>query len=126
MLRVDIHKSVAKFFQHRQLNGRIIDESTTLAGCREFASYDTVVEIVFDIVFCEERLHIVSAEVEMCLDDTLVGSLLYCLRVGTLSQQQSDGSKNDTLSCSRLSCDDGETGMQLDVESVDKCEVLDI
>ena len=54
MLRVDIHKSVAEFFQHRQLNRSVIDESTTLAGCRQLTSYDTVVEILFDIVFCEE------------------------------------------------------------------------
>jgi hypothetical protein len=62
----------------------------------------------------------------MCFDDAFVSSLLYGFGVGTLTEQQTYRSKDDTLSSSRLTRYDGETGMQVYVERVDKCEVLDI
>ena len=59
----------------------------------------------------------------MCLDDTFVGSLLDGLGVGTLSQQQSDGTEYDTLSRSCLTGYHRETRMQLYVKRVNQREV---
>ena len=45
------------------------------------------------------------------------------LRVGSLSLEQTDGTEHDTLSSSRLTCDDRETGEEVDVEFLDNREI---
>ena len=84
VLGVDIHKPFAKFFQHRQLHGGVVDERTTFARCHQFAADDTVFRIVLDVVILEEIVHPIARKVEMGFDNALVGSILDGLGVSTL------------------------------------------
>ena len=82
---MDVDQLLAQLFQHGQGHGRIVDEGTALAGSGQFATDDGVFGILLDIILSKERLHLVAREVEVGLDDALVGPLLQGLRVGTLS-----------------------------------------
>ena len=62
----------------------------------------------------------------MGLYHTTVGALFQGLQVGSLSQQQSDGTEHDALAGSRLTGDDRESWIQVDIQDVNQCEVLDI
>ena len=76
VLRMYIHKTFAQFFEHRQLHGGVVDKGSALACRCQFPTDDAVVGIIFDIVVIEERLHIVSREVEVGLNHASVGPLL--------------------------------------------------
>ena len=126
MLRVHIDKSLTKFLQHRELYRRIIDKSTTLTGCRQFATDDGFFSIILDIILREEVFHIVSRKVELCLDDAPLGPLFDGLRICTLTQQQSDGSEDDALAGTSLTRHHRETLVEVNIELIDKGKVLDI
>ena len=106
VLRVDVDEPFAKFLEHRQLHGRIVDEGAALACGRQFAPYDAVASVVFDVVVAEEVLHVVACQVELCLDDALVCTLHDGLGISPLPQQQSDGAEDDALARTCLTRDD--------------------
>ena len=62
----------------------------------------------------------------MSLDDAFLCTHLHRLGVGTLSQQQSDGTQNDTLTCARLTCHHRETAAKLHIELVNQRIILNI
>ena len=72
---MDIDEAFAQFLEHRELHRGVVDEGTALAGCQQFATYDAVSGVVLDVVVTEEGIHIIACQVEMGLDDALVGSL---------------------------------------------------
>ena len=59
----------------------------------------------------------------MRLNDTFLSTAFYEFGVSPLPFQQSDGSKNDALSCSRLASDDGESLVELHVKTLNECEI---
>ena len=61
----------------------------------------------------------------MGLDDAFLCTRLDALRVGSLTQQQSDGTQYDALACARLTGDDREARIQLNVQMVYECVILD-
>ena len=126
VLRVYVDEFLAQLLEQCQGRGGVVDEGSALAGGGELAAHDAVIGVVLDVVVAEEGLQLVAREVEVGLDDALVGSLLERLGVGSLAQQQPDGSQDDALARSRLAGDDGESWMQLDVEDVDKRKILDV
>ena len=68
----------------------------------------------------------VARQVEMGLDHASVSTLFQCLQVCPLSQQQSDGAEHDALARTGLTGDDRESWIQVDIQDVYQCEVLDI
>ena len=105
---MNIHEHLAKFL-HLMNGGRsIIDETTTLTRCRQFATYYAVVSIVVYLILIKPILHVVCREIEMRLDAAFLCAGLDSLSIGTLSHEQSDGTKHDTLTRTRLTCDDRE------------------
>ena len=59
----------------------------------------------------EETFESVTRQVKICFDDAAALAVLDAAGVCTLSQQQSDGSKENTFSCSGLTCDNTEAPM---------------
>ena len=72
---MDIDEAFAQFLEHRELHRGVVDEGTALAGCQQFATDDAVFGVVLNVVVAEEGVQIVARQVEMGLDDALVGSL---------------------------------------------------
>ena len=126
MLGVYIHQTFAQFLQQGELYGCIVNESATLACRGEFTTDNAVALLVFDIVVAEEVLHVVAREVELGLNDALVGALLDGLQVGALTQQHADSPEDDAFACTCFSGNHRETLTELDVEAVDQRKVLDI
>jgi hypothetical protein len=60
----------------------------------------------------------------VCFDNALGRSCLDAFRVGTLAQQESDGSEDDGFSRTRLTRNDGEAALEVNVEAVNECVVL--
>ena len=123
---MDVHQSFAEFLQHRQLYGCVIDEGATFSCSCQFPSDDTVCSIIFDIVLFEEILHTVAREVELRFDHTFLSPLFDGFRVSPLTQQQSDGTEDDALSGSRLTCDNREARIEFNIQLINQREVLDI
>ncbi len=48
----------------------------------------------------------------MGFNDTFSCTMLYCFRIGTLSEKQSDCTQNNTFSCSGFACYYGESRME--------------
>ena len=126
MLRMDIHELLSQFSHTGERHRGVIDEGTALAGCSQLSSDDCIIGIIVDVVIIEEFLHTISGEIEVSLYHASVSSSLDRLAVGTVTQKQSDGTEDDTLSCSCLTRDDGEARIERDVQLVDEREVLDI
>ena len=103
---MDVHQLLAQFLEYSQRHGGVVDEGTAFAGGCQFTTHDGIGVVILYLVFIEQWSHVVAREVEVGLDDALVGSLLDGFRVGTLPQQQPDGSEDDALSCSRLTSND--------------------
>ena len=76
--------------------------------------------VVLDVVVAEEGVHVVTRQVEVGLDDALVGSLLDGLRVGPLSQEQGDGAEDDTLTGTRLSRNDREARIEFNIQFINQ------
>ena len=68
----------------------------------------------------------VSTQIEMRLNDAFVSSFLDLSGVRSLSQEQMDGSEDDAFTSSRLTGDDRESRMEINVELIDEREILDI
>ena len=126
MLRVNIHQHVAKLFQHRQCHRRVVDESAAFSCSSKLTTNNTIASIVLDIVLVEERLHIIARQIEVCLDDTLFCPLFYCLRISTLTKQQSYRTKDDALTSTSLTSDDRESLVQRDIKLINQRKVLNI
>ncbi len=126
VLRVNVDQLFAQLLERLQRDGRIVDEGSALAGGGQLAADDGVVGVVLYIVVAEEGLHAVARQVEVGLDDALVGALLQRLRVGALSQEQAYGSEYDALARPRFAGNHGESGVQLDIELVNEREVPDV
>ena len=62
----------------------------------------------------------------MGLDDAFLCTRLDALRVGTLTQQQPDGTQYDALARTRLTGYHREARIQFDIQMVDECVILDI
>ena len=106
---MNIHEHLAKFLHLMNAGRCIVDETTALARCCEFATYYAVIGVEVNFILIKPFLHVVCREIEMCFDTAFLGTGLDCLCVGTLSHEQSDGTKHDTLTCTRLTCNDRET-----------------
>ena len=123
---MDVDQAFAQLSHQAERNGGVVDEGTAFACGSQLAADDGVVGVIVDIVLSEEALHVVSRQVEVCLDGASVASCLDGLGVGSVAEQQTDGTQDDALACTCLARDDGEAWMQLDVELVDECKVLDV
>ncbi len=126
VLGVDVHQLLSEFSHPGERYGGVVDEGTALASRRQFPADDCVGGVIVDVVVSEELLHIVPRQVEVCLYDATVLASLDCLGVGPVAEQETNGAEDDTLSSSRLSRDNGEAGVQLDIQFVDEREVLDV
>ena len=126
MLRMNIHELLSQFSHTGKRHRGIIDEGTALAGCSQLSSDDRIIGIIVDVVIIEEFLHTISGEIEVSLYHATVSSSLDRLTVSTVTQKQSDGTEDDTLSCSCFTRDDGEARIERYIQLVDEREVLDI
>lgn len=124
MLRVDVDKTVAQSLQKGELDRCVVYERTTFTGRGEFATYDTFGCVVFEVVLCEEVSAVVAVQVECSLYDTTGGSCLYAFAVGTIAKDESDGSEEDGLAGTRLTCDNRKSVVQLKVELFDESIVF--
>jgi hypothetical protein len=123
---MDVDEAFAQLSHHVQCHRHVVDEGTALSAGVDFASQNAVFGIIVDVVVSEEGLHIISADVEMGFYAATVLSRFDGFDVGTVAQQQSESSQDDTLSGSGLTRDDGEAGWKSDVELIDEGKVLDI
>ena len=120
---MDVDELFAQLFQHRQRYGRVVDKRPTLRR-RNLPADDGVLRIVVDVVVRKERLQVVARQVEMSLNDTSICPLLDTLRVCTLTQQQTYGAENNTLSCTRLTCQHREPRIQLYIQFINQRKIL--
>ena len=126
MLRMNVHQLFAQFSHLGQGNRSVIDESPALAGTGQFTADDGVFCIKIDVVVVEETLHVVSGEVEMSLNHATVLARLDGLAVGTVAQQQADGSEDDAFACTRFASDDREAWIQSYIQFVYERKVSNI
>ena len=123
---MDVDQAFSQLSHQAERHGCVVDEGTAFACGSQLAADDGVVGVIVDVVLSEEALHVVSRQVEVSLDGASVASGLDGLGVGSVAEQQTDGAQDDALACTRLASDDREAWMQLDVEFVDECKVLDV
>lgn len=123
VLRVHINQHLAQFFHLCQRSGSIVDKSTALARSIYLAPQDALV-LIFQVVGLEKWLHAISGYFETGFDDTLRSSPAYSLYVGTLPQQQADGSQNNRFSGTRFACNHRKAVFQPDIELFDQRIIL--
>ena len=126
VLRVYVDQTFAQLLEHGERHGGVVDKGTALARCGQLTTDDGILGLVLNVVVIKEGFHVIAAQVEVGLDDTLVCPLLDGLRVSALTQQQSYGAQNDALARSGLACYHGESGVQLNVEHINQRKVLDV
>ena len=107
---------LAKGLHLHQRGRSIIDERTAFARCQEFASEDALTAFVLEVVLFEEAFQLIGGDIESGFHHTLVGSVTDGLDVGSLSHQQANGTQNDGFTGTCLARDDGEAGMEVDVQ----------
>jgi hypothetical protein len=79
------------------------------------------VEVVAD----EEVVHSIVRKVKHSFDDATALASFDHTCFGALSQEQSYGSDENTLTCARLARNHGEAAVEIDVELFDERVVLD-
>ena len=94
MLAVHIYELFAKLAHRGKRNGSVIDERPTLSACVNLTAQKTLLRVVVEVVVHKEIL-----------------------------QQEADGTDDDALSCSCLSGNDGETGIELHGQMTDERKV---
>ena len=124
VLGVDVYESRAQLTQCGHLDGGVVDEGTALAGGRELAAKYALLAVEVELMALEEVVHAIAREVELGLDDTACGPGLHHAGLGTLAEQQPDGSEEDALAGTRLAGNDGEAPLEAYVERGDEGEVL--
>ena len=120
MLRVYIDEMIAELAEELQCHRSVVDEGARLARGTEFAADDALRGIEIDIAVGKERFEPVARDIENGLDDALFCPRLYGFDVGTVAENHAQGPEDDTLSRSRLTGDDRESGGKVDVELVDE------
>ena len=125
MLRVDINEAFAQLLQYTQRHGSVIDEGAALARSSDLAAHDTLV-VVLNVILIEERLQVIARHIESSLDDTFRRTGTYSGRLGTLSGEQTDGSKQDRLTGTGLTRDHGKAFRQVKVKRLYERVVLDM
>ena len=76
MLRMDIDQAASQFLQDGKRYGRIVDESSRLAGSEQFAPEDTGGRIKLQVVVEEEAVELIFRDVESRFDDTSVSPVI--------------------------------------------------
>lgn len=119
-----VYESATKTSQYCYCCGGIVNEGTTLAvGC-EFAADDALVGVKIKIFFVEELFKTKSFRAERCFKHTALLAVLYGRSVSTFSSEQTNGSKQYTLACTRLAGNDRKTLIKVYVKTLDECVVL--
>ena len=67
-------------------------------------------------MFFEERFQSIGGYVEPGFYNAFASSVFDCLDICTLTDQQSDGSQDNGLTCTRFTGDDRKTGMKVDIQ----------
>ena len=124
MLGMDVEQSFAELAQVGNGRRRIVDERAALACCCQFAADDAVMPVEVEVVLLEEGIQSVAVEVELCLDDASVGSVLDHACLGSLAKQQGDGSEENALTGACLARDDRKAAIEAYVERSDEGVVL--
>ena len=119
-----INQANAQLSQNGERHGHVIYKRAALARGGKFATQDALPFVVLQIVFFKVLLHAVCRQVETCFDDTFGRSCLDAFRVGTLAKQQSDGTKDNGFSRTRLTRNNGKAALEVNIEAVDECVVL--
>ena len=125
VLRVYVEQSEGYLPEHANGYGTVVDEGTTLAAGRNFASQDALGWFVVQFVLFEERLHIIAFYVEDSLYCTFGRAGHDAACVGTLAHEQAECAKDDGFTGARLTRHDGETGLQLNIERFDENVIVD-
>ena len=126
VLTVDVDEPLAQLFEHAQSYGHVVDEGAALARGVDFAAEDAVGGVVVDVVTLEEVGQVVSLDIEVGLDGAFLRAVLDGFHVGALPHHQAQSSKDDALSGSGLAGDDGESGLEGNIEFVDERKILNI
>ena len=124
MLRVDIDKPRCKIAQLLQTDGGIVYKGTRFTIRQYLATYDCRRRIV-DIEFVEQSFESVWLYIECRLYDTLTRSIEGYLRIGTATQDKRKSSQNNRFTRTRLSCNDRQTIVEIDIETVDESVIVD-
>ena len=126
VLAVHIDELFAKLAHRGKRNGSVIDERPTLSACVNLTAQKTLLRIVVEVVVHKEILQhigVIDTQVEGGFNDTLVASSLHLSDVSPVAKQEADGTDDDALSCSCLSGNDGETGIELHGQMTDERKV---
>ena len=124
MLGMDIYQSGSKHLELSHTGGCVVDEGTTLARCRQFATNDATLPIEIQVLALEEFIQPIATEVKFSFDDATILASFDAAGVGTLSQQQTNGAEQDTLAGTRLASDHAEAPVEVDVQLVNERVVL--
>ena len=114
VLRMDIKNVRPQFFEKLQVCRRIVDERTALGTGEYLATKDEHIVIV-GIVAGKQRLQAEVGNIERGLHHALAPLVREHLGVGPLTEKQSQGSKQDRLTCPRLAGDDHKAPGKRDV-----------
>ena len=82
--------------------------------------------VVVEVVTLEKGFQSVAAQVEMSFYHAPFVTTFYALRIGTLTEQHPDGTKDDAFAGSCLARNHGKARIKGDVELVNQREMFDI
>ena len=125
VLGVDVENMRSQLPQERQLDRSVVDESTAFCRRQNLATDDKpVVEV--DISLGKEVFELKAGNVEMGLDHTLLLLVGQNRSIGTLAQEQAQGSQHDGLAGTGLAGDGDKPVLELNVGAVDKRVVFNM
>ena len=123
MLRMDVYQPVAQLLHQAELYRSIVDERTTFSRGIDLATQNAIA-VVVNLMLFEEHLQRHAGDIELCLNHTFRGSLANGFAIGSLSQQQGQGTQHNRFAGTSLASNHREARLERDVELIYQCIVL--
>ena len=103
---MDVQNMGGQLFEHLHAGGAVVDESAAF-GRRQYLATQNQVVVVIGFILGKKGLQAKPCDIKRSLHHTLALLVGQHLRIGPLSQQQSQGAQQDRLARTRLARDDG-------------------
>ena len=117
VLGMDVDEEITESLEYGELNGHVVDEGTRLACGVYLTADDGGLWIKLQVVVGKESLKTVGTDVEGGFDHALGRACPYGLGIGSLSEDEREGSHDDALSCTSLTGDDRQSFHRVELQS---------
>ena len=120
---MDINEPCAQLFEHNELHRQVIHIGPRLTR-RGNHSSDGRGGRPLQVVLLKELLQAVGLHVKLRLNHTVAPTLFEGCNVGPIAQHKAQSTQQDTLTGTRLTCDNIQAGAQCHIEPLNECIVF--